>query len=78
MVLLILRVGCFVGDLTFPAYVSIVMPTDVGVDVVSDNTSHLSMSPPTTPHIRHERDTDWPAALSATTSTPSTTARRIE
>jgi NAD(P)H-dependent FMN reductase len=25
------------------------MPTDVGVDVVSDNTSHRSMSPPTTP-----------------------------
>jgi hypothetical protein len=49
--------------------VSIVIQTDVGVDVVADNTFHIAMSPPTAPHNHHEQDTNRRAALSATTST---------
>jgi hypothetical protein len=64
--------------LRFPADVSIVIRTDVGVDVLSDNTSHISVSPPTTPHSHHERDTNRRAALSAITSTPPITAHTIE
>jgi hypothetical protein len=42
----------------FLADVSIVIRTDVGVDVVADNTSHISMSPPTPPHSHHGRRTE--------------------
>jgi hypothetical protein len=62
----------------FLADVSIVIRTDLGVDVFPDNTSHISMSPPTTPETNHQRDTNRRAALSATTSTPATTTHTLE
>jgi hypothetical protein len=37
--------------------VSIVIPADAGVDVLLDNTSHLAVSPPTTPPHQHQRRT---------------------
>jgi hypothetical protein len=36
----------------FPAHTSIVMRTDAGVDVTSDNTSHLAVLPSTMPSRR--------------------------
>lgn len=43
----------FVGGLTFPADASILIPAGAGVDVLSDNTSHLAVLPPTTPPHQH-------------------------
>jgi hypothetical protein len=41
-----------------------VIRTNVGVDVFSDNTTHISMSPPTTPHIHHGRRTETAPSVS--------------
>jgi hypothetical protein len=55
-----------------------VIRTNVGVDVFSDNTSHLAVLPPTTPPPPVCKDTNKPAALSATTSTPAITTHTLE
>jgi hypothetical protein len=47
----------FFGGLTFPTDMSILIPADTGVDVFSDNTSHLAVSPPTTPPHQHQQRT---------------------
>jgi hypothetical protein len=55
-----------------------VIRINVGVDVFSDNTTHISMSLPTTPPRPVRKDTNKPAALSATTSTTAITTHSLE
>jgi hypothetical protein len=76
----------FDGSLEFPAYAPIVVQTDVGVDVFSNNTSHLAVvvlnnagtSRRAARTARYARTTERRAVLCATTSTPSISTQTIE